>query len=72
MAGVACGFPGASRNTSEFFAALCKRRGGALRAPEEVFDANPNAPGKMYARHGCFVKSADMFDNAFFGISSPE
>ena len=26
----------------------------------------------MYAHHGCFVKSADMLENTFFGISSPE
>jgi acyl transferase domain-containing protein len=61
-----------------FFAALCKGSDGAVKVPfvrcelKEVFDANLDAPGKMYTCYGCFVTSADMFDNAFFGISSPE
>eukprot|EP00972_Heterocapsa_arctica_P077143 11377490-Heterocapsa_arctica.AAC.1 len=47
MAGVACGFPRASRSTSEFFAARCKGSDGAVEVPfvrwelEVVFDANP-------------------------------
>eukprot|EP00972_Heterocapsa_arctica_P098644 14557721-Heterocapsa_arctica.AAC.1 len=52
MAGVACGFPMASRNASELFADLCKGSDGAVEVPfmrwelEEVFDTNPDAPGK--------------------------
>jgi acyl transferase domain-containing protein len=39
---------------------------------EALFDADPDAPGKMSTRFGGFLKDIDKFDAAFFGISPRE
>lgn len=38
----------------------------------ELFDTDPEAPGKMYTRHGAFLDGLDGFDAQFFGISPKE
>ena len=39
---------------------------------EALFDADPDAPGRMSTRFGGFLKDVDKFDAAFFGISPRE
>jgi acyl transferase domain-containing protein/SAM-dependent methyltransferase len=39
---------------------------------DELYDADPDAPGKMITRHGAFVTGVDRFDAEFFGISPRE
>ncbi|CAK9099313.1 Polyketide synthase PksJ (PKS) [Durusdinium trenchii] len=39
---------------------------------DQYFDEDAETPGMMTVRHGAFVKSADLFDASFFGLSPAE
>lgn len=39
---------------------------------EEYYDSDETQEGKMYCKWGAFMKNADKFDSAFFGISPAE
>ncbi|WP_434419052.1 beta-ketoacyl synthase N-terminal-like domain-containing protein [Nannocystis pusilla] len=74
---MACRLPGGIE-TPEAYWSLLARGGDAVGPfPErwaglDLHDADPEAPGKSYAREGGFVAAADRFDAAFFGISPRE
>ncbi|HTQ06404.1 MAG TPA: beta-ketoacyl synthase N-terminal-like domain-containing protein [Polyangiaceae bacterium] len=42
------------------------------RWPAELYDADPDAPGKLTTRFGAFIDGVDRFDAEFFGISPRE
>ena len=76
--GLACRFPGGAVNPEDYWRIL---RGGVdviSEVPSDrwdigaFYDANPEAPGKMYSRWGGFLDSIDLFDAAYFGISPRE
>ncbi len=75
--GIGCRFPGA-KNPQSFWRLL---KGGVDAITEvprdrwninELYDKNPEAPGKMYCRWGGFLEKVDRFDPEFFGIAPRE
>ena len=74
IVGMACRFPGA--NSPEAFWELLRSGTDAItEVPrsrwniDDVYDADPDAPGKMYTRYGGFLEGIDQFDAQFFGVS---
>ncbi len=73
--GMGCRFPGQSDTPEEFWQLLCDGVDAIVDAPSErwdvdkYYDPDPEAPGKMYVRHGGFLSQIDHFDAQFFGIS---
>ena len=75
--GLGCRFPGA-HGPQAYWELLAAGRDAVSEVPperwdvDEYYDPNPEAPGKMYVRHGGFVEHVDKFDPAFFGVSPRE
>ncbi|NUO79357.1 SDR family oxidoreductase, partial [candidate division KSB1 bacterium] len=76
--GLGCRFPGGANSPREYWELLRAGRDAITEVPSErwdlaeYYDPNPEAPGKMYARHGGFIDDVDKFDPRFFGISPRE
>ncbi len=76
--GIGCRFPGGADDPTSCWSLLREGRDAVRPAPEgrwpeAVFDADPAAPGRTYARAGGFLDDpATAFDAAFFGISPRE
>ena len=78
IVGMSCRFPGGA-NTPEAYWELLR---DGIDAVEEIpgqrwntdqyYDADIDAPGKMYTRYGSFIDEIDQFDPQFFGISPRE
>ncbi|CAM9593565.1 unnamed protein product, partial [Chrysoparadoxa australica] len=75
---IACRLPGKSNSLDTFWGLLEAGTSTAVEVPQSrwdvdaFFDPNPDAAGKTYARQGCFIEDADMFDNQAFGIAAAE
>ncbi len=75
--GMGCRFPGAD-GPDAFWALLRDGVNAVSEVPadrwniDEYYDPDPAADGKMYARHGGFLRDVDRFDSLFFGISPRE
>jgi acyl transferase domain-containing protein/SAM-dependent methyltransferase len=78
VVGVGCRFPGGVSDPNSFWRLLRDGVDAVTEVPPErwdveaFYDADPDRPGKMYARHGAFVKDVERFDPRFFGISPRE
>ncbi|WP_455568561.1 SDR family NAD(P)-dependent oxidoreductase [Streptomyces netropsis] len=79
IVGMSCRLPGGVRTPEEFWELLHAGVDAVSEFPEDrgwdlenLFDPDPDAPGKSYAREGAFLQGAGEFDPGFFGISPRE
>ncbi len=77
IVGLGCRFPGAE-NPDAFWTLLHEGRDAIRDVPadrwdaDRLFDPDPDAAGKLYARRGGFLDGVDLFDARFFGINPRE
>ncbi len=78
VVGIGCRLPGGVDSPSAFWRLLCEEVDAVTEVPpsrwslENLYDPDPDAPGKTYSRHGAFVNDIAGFDASFFGISPRE
>ena len=76
--GMGCRFPGGANSPDAYWKLLVDGVDAIRETPherwdvDELFDPDPDAPGKMYTRWGGFLDGIDQFDPQFFGISPRE
>jgi acyl transferase domain-containing protein/acyl-CoA synthetase (AMP-forming)/AMP-acid ligase II/NADPH:quinone reductase-like Zn-dependent oxidoreductase/acyl carrier protein len=77
IVGMACRAPGGVADPDQFWALLDDARDGVAAFPtrwntDELYDPDPDAAGKTYAREGGFLDEVESFDAEFFDISPRE
>jgi|GEM_PF-138691 len=78
IVGMGCRFPGGADSPAAYWRLLRDGVDAVSEVPadrydlDDLFDADPSAPGKVYTRWGGFLEAVDGFDAAFFGIAPRE
>ena len=78
VVGMACRFPTNIEEPSGLWELLSAGGNGISQVPSDRwdidshFDPDPDKPGKMYSRHGGFLRGVDRFDAPFFNTSRRE
>ncbi|MGK4000975.1 SDR family NAD(P)-dependent oxidoreductase [Sorangium sp. So ce1036] len=74
---MACRLPGGIETPEEYWRLLSEGRDAIEGFPPRwdslsIYDPDPEAAGKSYAREGGFLRGIDLFDAGFFGVSPRE
>ena len=78
IVGIGCRLPGGATSREAFWELMAEGRDAITEVPadrpewRDLYDPDPAAPGRIYARYGGFVEGIDQFDPRFFGISPRE
>jgi acyl transferase domain-containing protein/NADPH:quinone reductase-like Zn-dependent oxidoreductase/acyl carrier protein len=79
IVGMGCRFPGGVRSPGDYWRLLTGKVDAVVEVPGDrwkldlFYDADPEAPGRMYVRRGGFLTDSVWdFDPEFFGISPRE
>ena len=78
IVGMGCRFPGGVEDPEAFWRLLSQGLDGTAEIPpdrwnvDDYYDADPEAPNKMYVRRGGFVNHVRGFDPLFFHVSPQE
>jgi acyl transferase domain-containing protein/acyl carrier protein len=78
VVGMGCRYPGGVDSPDEYWRLLQGGRDAIVEVPEdrwsieELYDPDPDAPGRIATRWGGFLDDVQRFDAAFFSISPRE